>query len=311
MLADATPSARESVWGVAYAPGSGTRAVTAGDSGAVLVWDMRGGGARVVGAHAGAARDAAMLGGQILSVGDDGLLRAWDPEGGSSRCLASSVRPEEPLWSVACRSDGREALTGGADGLVQVWDLRRGRLAAVLRGHAATVLSISYSPGGRLVVTTSADATARVWDVPRRRCLAVLGGHQERTWDAAWRCDGGRLATASADGTVRVFATSDWRQVGLVDLAAPEPRAISYRAPGVAALRYLADGRLVLGVLDGTLRVVSSDLGTIQSIALPQPVLSLATHRSRPGEVLCGLFEGGVYRVDTASGSPPRPLKAR
>jgi WD40 repeat protein len=295
----------ESIWGVAYHHPLGAWAACARADGEVVAWDVVRGRARRVGAHAGAARGVAFLpGGGVLSVGDDGRLRAWASGTPELERRLASARRDAPLWGLACRSDGRQALTGSANGTVEIWDLITGRREAVLGGHEATVTGVAYGPSGSWAVSTSGDATARVWDLAERRCVAMLIGHRERVWSAAWRQDGRALATASADGTARVWEVGSWRHAGLVDVAAPEPRAISYTPPGITDISYLADGRLVLAVLDGSLRVVDPRCGDAATvpIVLPQAVLALATHPGRASDALCGLFEGGTRRVDLVSG---------
>ena len=83
------------------------------------------------------------------------------------------------------------------------WDMKTGRLLAVLRGHQGSAYGVSYSSDGRRIATASADNTVRIWDADTREAVAVLEG-EALMWDAAFSADGERLVTASEDRNARI-----------------------------------------------------------------------------------------------------------
>ena len=75
------------------------------------------------------------------------------------------------ITGVAFSPDGKFLATAHDDTRARVWDWRRKRLVASLRGHSDGVRSIAFSPNGCLVATAgSGDRTARVWAPPLPGC---------------------------------------------------------------------------------------------------------------------------------------------
>jgi WD40 repeat protein len=70
------------------------------------------------------------------------------------------------VFAVERHRDGRRLLSGGFDGLVKVWDLRRSR-PVVLEPRAGWVAGVAFSRDGRFVATESGPKDSRVrrlWD---------------------------------------------------------------------------------------------------------------------------------------------------
>ncbi|KAI9480375.1 MAG: WD40-repeat-containing domain protein [Benjaminiella poitrasii] len=96
----------------------------------------------------------------------------------------------------------RVLLSGGCDRDVRVWDLNRGKLRYILRGHTSTVRCLKIRDK-RIAVTGSRDTTLRVWDIKRGVLLHVLMGHQ-----ASVRCVdvyGNFAVSGSYDYTARIW----------------------------------------------------------------------------------------------------------
>ncbi|KAG2199579.1 hypothetical protein INT47_012179 [Mucor saturninus] len=96
----------------------------------------------------------------------------------------------------------RILLSGGCDRDVRVWDLNRGKLRHVLRGHTSTVRCLKIRDK-RIAITGSRDTTLRVWDIKRGVLLHVLLGHQ-----ASVRCvdiHEDMAVSGSYDSTARIW----------------------------------------------------------------------------------------------------------
>jgi WD40 repeat protein len=142
----------------------GSRLVTTTRKGACArIWDVESG--RVVECRINNARfrDAELSpdGHRLLTAADDGTLHLWDAnEGGMLGRIAS------PYFITRCHfsPDGSLAVTASLDG-AELWDLRTGKLRAVLRAHGCRVSDAIFSPEGDTVLTAAGDGTVRTWPV--------------------------------------------------------------------------------------------------------------------------------------------------
>ena len=229
---------------VMFSP-DGARIVTAGADKTVRVWDARTGKPLATLEHAEMAFVAKFSpdGSLIATVSGANLhlaIEVWDASSGTlvsslagagSRSLSFSedgMRVAVPyddhstkIWDVktgkllavivgdANRAvfspDGSQLVTVNTDHTARVWDARTGKLLVSLDGHAAAVVSAAYSSDGERVVTASNDRTAKIWDARSGKLLTSLDGHAGEVESAAFSSDGTRVVTASTDHTARVW----------------------------------------------------------------------------------------------------------
>jgi eukaryotic-like serine/threonine-protein kinase len=101
-----------------------------------------------------------------------------DPEDG--RVLAD-WRSQVGIYALGFSADGRLLATGtdNDDGRVFVWDVRRGALASVLRGHTGRILEARFAHSGYLLATSSWDNTIRLWDGVSGEPLVMAPGNTQ------------------------------------------------------------------------------------------------------------------------------------
>jgi WD40 repeat protein len=78
---------------------------------------------------------------------------------------------------LAFSPDSKTLATGSKVGTIRLWDTGSGRLTATLKGHAAWVHALAFSPDGTLLASASAliqDSTVRLWDVRSKKLKATL-----------------------------------------------------------------------------------------------------------------------------------------
>lgn len=77
-----------------------------------------------------------------------------------------------PVNQVDFSANGRELVSGGADGTVRVWNVATGQPAgSPLYGHASGVERVDFTTDPRVVVSAGSDATARLWSLTSGREL--------------------------------------------------------------------------------------------------------------------------------------------
>ena len=166
----------------------------------------------------------------------------------------------------------------------------------ILRGHDASVNSVSFSPDGSKIVSGSADNTVRVWDSNTgselmRQRVGLLG---TRVMSVSFSPDGSKIVFGSADNKVRVWDSNtrdehilfsrrmhigrvtsvDWHGNKIVSgswdktvrVWDSQTEALIHELTGhtewVNSVAFSPDGsRIVSGSLDNTVRVWDSQTG--------------------------------------------------
>ncbi len=139
--------------------------------------------------------------------------------------------------AVAVSPDGSLAASGGADGIIKLWEPDKGREVAVLEGHTDIVCDLAFSPDGARLASASDDRTVRLWSVATGREMAVLRGHEDEVWCVAFFPDGGRLASGGKAGVLRIWDAHEHQEIA----------SVPGFAGGIASLAFGPDGRLACG----------------------------------------------------------------
>jgi eukaryotic-like serine/threonine-protein kinase len=162
---------------------------------------------------------------QIRNLDTGQLLARWTDQ----------VGDRSMSWS----HDGRLLAIGHSDGRVFVWDVPRGRLSSILRGHTNVVVLCEFAPASALLATAAWDGTVRLWDA------AV--GEELLTTPASFLgfSHDGRRAAFLDGPTIRIRDVAGNQEMRIVNPAGIGNRSELTQQDLVLASRFSPDGRLV------------------------------------------------------------------
>jgi WD40 repeat protein/class 3 adenylate cyclase len=233
--------------------------------------------------HDGAVRDLAYSedGTRLASGGDDGVA-VIDATSGAQLAPTpdASAAVDAVLWAEDL------LLTGGADGIVRIWNGTR--LEDELGPHGAAVTDMAVSADGVLAVADQVGGIG-LWDLDERRAYAdPIAAEDNTIWDLAWSPDGAVLAAASDNERVELWDIDARR---LVHSLTPQPG-------GAASVVYLGDGATIVTTSrDGVVRVW--DAATAEPLGGPLEGHSAAVWRvvSLPDMRFATSSEDGTVRI--------------
>jgi WD40 repeat protein len=158
--------------------------------------------------------------GELLAVGSDhgGVVVCDAATGTAVRTLQGH---EGRVYAVKFRE--RVLASGGADGVVRLWDPVSGACLHELPVHPEGVWPVSLDGSGSRLATGDAEGTITLWDTATGTMAHRLPGHAAPVYTAVFSPDGRTIATGDADATVRLWETGSGRLVG--ELSAEGKRA--------------------------------------------------------------------------------------
>lgn len=195
-----------SIWAIDWSPVDDA-VVTAGDDGAVRLFDSQGNLIRELGSHSGTARCVAFSrdGSWIASGGFDAQVRLWRASGEAGPVLNGH---SSQIDGIAWHPSGKKIASASLDGTIRIWDLSgtwqtSGIAGQLLNGHLGGVLGISWSFDGQTLASAGVDGSVVLWNADGKQ-RAVLSGHANAVTAIACN-DSGLIATSSDDKTVRLW----------------------------------------------------------------------------------------------------------
>jgi WD40 repeat protein len=238
---------------VAIGP-DGRTAVSVGDDGAAIVWDVVRGtplrqGPRqectvwAVALSPDPASHTVLSGGGLPArylprdgrpqVPKDFALRLWSWDSGKE--IGRLAGHKGAVTSVAFSPDGSQAVSGSMDGTVRLWDVKAQTEAGCLTGHGDTVYGVAFAPDGKSILSASADRTVRLWSCATKQEVRQFKGHQAWAFRVTFAPDGRHAASAGMDGTVRLWDVETGHEVR------------QFKHPsGVSGVAFSPDGRRLL-----------------------------------------------------------------
>jgi len=161
----------------------------------------------------------------LASAGMDGTVNLWQLESRDDRYRATKLYQSSETeyggtaYSVSFSPNGRLLASAGRSGTIHLWQIEPQTEESssgttgydvtpirALRGHEATVYSLSFSPDNHTLASASQDRTARLWDLNGMLpSYKILVGHGDEVLKVAFSPNGQLLASASRDDTIKLW----------------------------------------------------------------------------------------------------------
>ncbi|XP_045872396.1 protein Atg16l2 isoform X1 [Meles meles] len=95
--------------------------------------------------------------------------------------------------------------TGGADRLIQLWNVVGGHLEAnqTLEGASGSITSVDFDPSGSQVLAATYNQAAQLWKVGEVQSKETLSGHTDKVTAAKFKLTRHQAVTGSRDRTVK------------------------------------------------------------------------------------------------------------
>ncbi len=293
---------------MAFLP-DGTRAVSAGDDGVLVVWDLGDIAAidRLEG-HTAKIADLAVSddGTRVATAGWDATVRVWDL---GRRTEVQRLDHPTAVNAVAFAPGGTIVYLGDKDGRIGVWRVTDSALDRHLpvhdnAAHDMAVTDIAVSPDGSRLLSAGIDATVRLWDVDTQSELRVLRGHDGPVFAVAFSPDGQRALSAGRDGLVILWSLESGNALRWIEAHEGPAWAVAFSRDGRFALSAGSDETLRMWHLESGSRIgppANIDYAAKPWLDSPHPGARLyracaGCHsldpetRSRSGPHLAGLF---------------------
>ncbi|MDD5371066.1 MAG: WD40 repeat domain-containing protein, partial [Anaerolineaceae bacterium] len=149
---------------------------------------------------------------RIALGGATGKIFIYETESG--KLLQTLAGHEEDVTSLAFSPDGAILASGGQDGAIRLWDIKKGgemrlldRLTYTVRGSIlpTRINCIDFSPDENLLVSGDVDGMIRFWDVATGGQIAAFQGHRGEVDTLDFNLDGKQLISGGQDGTLRLW----------------------------------------------------------------------------------------------------------
>jgi WD40 repeat protein len=153
----------------------------------------------------------------------------------------------DAVRGLAVSGDGRQALSGGADRVLRVWDIRTGKELRRLEGSGGEIRSLGMSSDGQKAVSASSDGIVSFWEVETGRRLTTI---------STGRTSPAEAVAISPDGQRVVYSTGKVVSVWEFDVQPKPLFSISGKLGSITSIAISPNGQLaLLGSQDGTVHV--------------------------------------------------------
>ena len=151
----------------------------------------------------------------LVSGDDESNLFIWEilPTQKFGEQLADGTQPDDRLSAVPPNGIHVLAFTparcilaaGGAEPIIQLWQMSDRRPLFTLRGHGSSIYGLAFSLDGRTLASGGGDQTIRLWDTSTASLKQTLNGHTGIVQSLLFHPNGQWLISSSSDETMKIW----------------------------------------------------------------------------------------------------------
>jgi WD40 repeat protein len=225
----------------------GTRIVSSGRGGRVLLWDLKTGASReVVPQRDGPVSLALAENQQALALVEEGRseIGLFDLRRGEARASIphSAIGGLRPFVGHAFSRDGALLAIAGEGNRITLWNIKVGQPELELDGVGTSAGDVVFSPDDELLAIAGADGSLQLWSTESGERVDTFEPHGGTPIQALdFSDDGQRIVSAAANGEVAVTSVSG----GDVRLVLEE---CDVGGVAVRSVRYSPSGKAIFGV---------------------------------------------------------------
>lgn len=127
----------------------------------------------------------------------------------NEQALLAHINKAARVKSVAFSPNGLILASGDENGIIKLWQVKTGKLLKILKGHKASINSISFSHNGRLLLSGSGgvrnDNSIRLWEIKSGKLLKILNAHRAKVVSVSFSANDKLLASGSYDKTIKLW----------------------------------------------------------------------------------------------------------
>lgn len=144
---------------------------------------------------------------RAVSADDSGEVIIWKPDSKDGKGIELlRLQPFHAAVSeLAFSPDGRYLAAASRDSTAAILSVHTGDVLQRLDRHLLAVNALAYSPDGKLLATGGADNVIKLWDTATGRDVAALVGHTHEVRRLWFHQSGKRLASVGDDQTLRFW----------------------------------------------------------------------------------------------------------
>lgn len=185
-------------------------------------------------------------GGQVKLVEIPSMTETMSFRGHTNKISGLSWFPGSTIPEKGVSPDSVNLASGGAEGTVNLWSLKKDTPLATLQGHSQRVCRVEFHPSGRYLASASEDTSWRLWDTETTAEVLLQEGHSRGVYAISFNTDGSLLASAGLDSIGRIWDLRSGRTVMILD------GHMDGHIKPIHALDWSSDGHRVLtGSADG------------------------------------------------------------